>query len=195
MPGVGYNRRALKRARRIFFNALTLLSLLLFLATVVLWVRSYWHHQYVLIQGGGSYGRGFNTWQVTWFNGRISLYRATVVGFISPGARDLSKTVDGYVRVWSEPPTPATPPMPPDPLRFLRDLYRFEVHRSSGRQDYWLVDARGPGWVPPVGLAVVPLFHLRRRRNPRDSLRCARCGYDLRATPERCPECGTIAAR
>jgi len=50
-----------------------------------------------------------------------------------------------------------------------------------------------PLWFVGVAFAspLVLLWFLRRRaKRRRKSSRCANCGYDLRATPERCPECG-----
>jgi len=49
-----------------------------------------------------------------------------------------------------------------------------------------------PYWLAIVAsVALVLLRRLARRTVPRAGL-CPRCGYDLRATPDRCPECGTI---
>jgi hypothetical protein len=50
--------------------------------------------------------------------------------------------------------------------------------------------------VPTVLFALLPAAHLNRYRRQRRRGtfgRCHRCGYDLRATPERCPECGATA--
>jgi hypothetical protein len=52
-----------------------------------------------------------------------------------------------------------------------------------------------PDWLLMLGGAVLPLAFLTRRRRMRRraaSGSCLRCGYDLRATPERCPECGAV---
>jgi hypothetical protein len=49
-------------------------------------------------------------------------------------------------------------------------------------------------WIMSVLGAVWLHWYLERRlrRYRRRNRWCICCGYDLRATPERCPECGTI---
>jgi hypothetical protein len=56
------------------------------------------------------------------------------------------------------------------------------------RVTYWLL-------VTVLVLPAIPILYswLRRRRR-REQNACIACGYDLRATPDRCPECGTVVA-
>jgi hypothetical protein len=68
------------------------------------------------------------------------------------------------------------------------------------QRTYWSYDA--PCWllaaissIAPAISGIAPAIWVVRlvtRKKKYAPGRCARCGYDLRATPERCPECGWI---
>lgn len=61
---------------------------------------------------------------------------------------------------------------------------------------YWCLAT--PYWAMILLLAIPPtvrVFRWRKRLLANSSDRCLCCGYDLRATRGRCPECGTVPAK
>jgi primosomal protein N' len=48
---------------------------------------------------------------------------------------------------------------------------------------------------PPVALLLVLMNRTKVKAPEGDSSKCRKCGYDLSATPDRCPECGTFVRR
>jgi hypothetical protein len=72
--------------------------------------------------------------------------------------------------------------------------YVYPDGASSGTSRYVVV----PWWFLCLASGVCPAWWVLRRCKTRSARRrgaCHVCGYDLRASPERCPECGTPAAK
>jgi len=72
-------------------------------------------------------------------------------------------------------------------LGFYRNWADTGPLRTSDR------DATLPLWLPAALCAAAPALSLHRRLRRPPPGHCPRCGYDLRATPDRCPECGATA--
>jgi hypothetical protein len=178
LSSVRYNPAIVKRLRRILLNSAAALSLLLCLAAAGDWVGSYRYYWNLLYTADSS----TNIYSDT---GAIYFLRV-VVPISVPGLYfdRFGQTEDPWANV---PEREAdTVPQRWKPVRFIQ---------QRGGPSFW----RGlviPHWVFITFFAGLPLLRFRAWRRHRRRAKagtCAKCGYDLRATPQRCPECGAVA--
>ena len=79
--------------------------------------------------------------------------------------------------------------------QFVKPWYGFSIARRSSRMPFngppflYFITAPYPVFI--LATTALPLLWLRRRSRRALPGFCSMCGYDLRATLERCPECGT----
>jgi hypothetical protein len=74
--------------------------------------------------------------------------------------------------------------------------YLKQTDAISGEQPGWAIF--WPHWFMLLLTCFLPLSWLRRWWNQRRRFKrgqCPQCGYDVHATPDRCPECGTALAK
>jgi hypothetical protein len=181
-----------RRARHLFALC-SAVSLLLFVAACVLWMRSY-----RTMDNFGRYAvdpatpstfaeaRGVGTARGAFTFGHVRVSDPSQLGWTPPPRgtswRWMSDPVSSsglYPRTWSW-------------LGFARWDQPLNKNNGGGF-------ARGfqvPLWAIALLSAVAPALwlaraHLRSRQTRRRQAGlCPGCGYDLRASPERCPECG-----
>jgi hypothetical protein len=188
----------MRRLLRCSFNSLSVLSLSLLMAVAVLWARS-WRTEDALDCGAG-------------WNSSAKL-RGSAIGLGSRnGHLELRLR---YARIGPPRGRPGLDTW--EPIRWSQS----PVQRLpwSGRMFYastemWFygpVDKNDPDgvirhlgfpdWLPALLLIPLPFLWLRDfrwRREHRRRIRlglCLKCGYDMRVTPERCSECGTVPAK
>jgi hypothetical protein len=164
----------MKRLPRWAFNFAAAVSAVLLVAACVLWFESYRVLICVTLVHDGRWGTA------------LVGHGALVFGWYHRDAQDI---------------VPVQPAVAPDsvlyrfypsanPYSNLAKRWQVAGFGSSfhGGKDYLLI----PLWALAVLSAALPFCRLRYlRTKPRLVGHCPACGYDLRATPGRCPECGT----
>jgi hypothetical protein len=161
-------------------NLAAAVSLLLAIAIIVLWVRSY-ERRDSLVRSWHTYSE-YRSWAVQ------SLYSS--LNFRIARVPDTGRPVTPSYEYEELGPRHFTDP---DPYWFPFPPVRFE--RSDPTYSYYTRDVFIAYWLlllPTLPLPVIAIVRHRRRRQRETSNLCPTCGYDLRATPDRCPECGAV---
>jgi hypothetical protein len=165
-----------RRMKRRPVNLLADLSLLLCAATVVIWVRSYCAP---LPLGWGTsvntgYGWTFKTHEFNAVNGYL-LYTRSYAPMV------LLSTI-------------RAPTYQRERLFGVAVMWGYWMLVPDGDRSVYRCAVQVPAALPTALASVLPasrLLKVNRERRRRLAGNCPACGYDLRATPERCPECGT----
>jgi hypothetical protein len=186
----------MQRLKRRLSKLVCILSLFVCLSTIAVWAWSICFSPFGIV--------ALRSGQLTLFNcgfGQLAMLRVTN----APNPDGIrwfeGYFLDGIFGLPSAPGAFSTNTTEPDwHVRFLGGEY------LSGRQQY-LVNGQHelicdssllviPCWLVCVATGWPMWFVIRdiRRRFRRPPGFCSHCGYDLRATPDRCPECGTTRA-
>jgi hypothetical protein len=182
----------MRRLPSILLHTLTALSLLLFLASGALWLRSYFVRDLV------SFGRpGENCHVAQSILGRVHLL-SNLDGGCS-GGYDYRDDPLAKGAIWNGGMSgyPVTPQWHFGFIVQQYTRYHMDFVMSGGfTTSHRLIVV--PYWFPTALFAVAPAIWFRRTRrglHRKMAGHCPKCGYDLRATPDRCPECGNIVAK
>ncbi|MEZ0263310.1 MAG: hypothetical protein ACAI43_01175 [Phycisphaerae bacterium] len=176
---------------RFLSNLVTLVSTVLWVATVALWVRSRYATDFIEFVGLDQYTMA--TTLPDRVQGRV-LVNYGLVNFFGDKPDRPSYKLEHSVL--------------PGPVDWRAGkMMHVDFEKRIG--PFWFATTTSPGmdgrtvrgvyvstplWCPAALFAVLPTWWAirRRRRRLRPERACPGCGYDLRATPDRCPECGRV---
>jgi len=179
----------LNRIRRIFSNTAAVLSTLFFLASIAVWVRSYFISDQLIWTSqkptmlGAAYGKGTIDFIRAKFDPSVFVETPDSYGAEKPKAGwELKHSKPDDRDDWGLVP-------PQHEMHLLGAKYRSGNVFFAYAQDLSL-----PMWMLALFFGTSPAMWVLRRRRRRGPGHCPSCGYDIRATPQRCPECGAEAA-
>jgi hypothetical protein len=188
--------------KRRLVNLLTALSLLVCVMAAAMWARSYTalerRGQLRVIEDGSAYR--ISSWEVGQTRGVawVIFSRGTVTPH-READRKLMRYQHALIRAQLARTYEPARDFIPASGRTWRERQGFSGWGWRTNDEVWQGIGCGfscPCWSIVALSCPLPVFVAARavvaRRRGRPG-HCRRCGYDLRATPERCPECGTMA--